>query len=439
MISFLSSVVAVFAAVTQLIAYGIVGVPAVQHTRNDEFPPTVYVGGLFVYGERDALNQRVPYPGIFWGDVPQMVRDAGFEFYTASPGPLSSNWDRAVTLFAELTGTRADYGIAHARAHNHPRFGRDFSGYGPLVEGWSPERPINFLGYSVGAPTIYLLAHLLAEGCADERAATPADELSPLFAGGNSDLVHSITSLAGTLNGTTVDAAIPNNDFNILHRTFYRAFFLVGRLGPINGVYNLRLERFGLSRDANYLFNPIWPWTERRFFNSRDHILYDLSLGASAAMNAWVRTQPDIYYFSHVLCAGEQDDETGHWMMGQDQRDSFILFYWLGNRIGRDVGGFEGSVIEYHCQITDETRTFTVDETWRRSDGAANFMSAQHPIGAPNQHFDRNNIRPGTWQVMPTLYGYNHGFFGGFDTNHDAYRLRDFLVEHIELLHSTWN
>jgi len=427
---------AVIVGVVHTLTLGFVGVPPVQHERNDAFPPTVYVGGLFVYGERTALSVRMPYPGIFQGNVPQMVRDAGHEFYTASPGPITSNWDRAVTLFAELTGTRADYGIAHSERYNHARFGRDFSRYGPLVEGWSPARPVNLLGYSVGAQTIYLFAHLLAEGCAYERAATPADDLSPLFAGGNSDLIHSITSLGGTLNGSTIDAAVLDNP-NLLQRAFYRIFFLIGSVGPLNNVYNIGLEHFGLSRHGTSLFTPTWPRNTRNFFGSGDHILYDLSPGGAAAINQRVRTQPDIYYFSYVLCVG-YETEDNHWYLGRTERSNFFLFYYLGNRMGRGAN-FQGNSYQYRCQRTGELRSFTIDETWLRNDGCVNFVSARFPFGAPNQAFQRNNIRPGVWQVMPTIYGYHHGYFGGFGFQDDITEsLRDFFVNHIELLNSTW-
>ena len=42
--------------------------------------------------------------------------------------PFSSNRDRACELYAQMKGTRTDYGIAHSRRHNHERYGRDFTG-----------------------------------------------------------------------------------------------------------------------------------------------------------------------------------------------------------------------------------------------------------------------------------------------------------------------
>ena len=47
----------------------------------------------------------------------------GYDCRAASVGIISSAWDRACELYAELTGGTADYGIAHAQRFGHARFG----------------------------------------------------------------------------------------------------------------------------------------------------------------------------------------------------------------------------------------------------------------------------------------------------------------------------
>ena len=59
-------------------------------------------------------------------DLVEEIEAAGYECYSASVGPLSSNWDRACELYAQLMGTTVDYGAAHAAKHNHSRYGRTY-------------------------------------------------------------------------------------------------------------------------------------------------------------------------------------------------------------------------------------------------------------------------------------------------------------------------
>ena len=77
--------------------------------------PTVFVHGLLGWGARDALYRAVPYWGLAAGDVLGYLNACGYDCRAASVGIISSAWDRACELYAELTGGTADYGIAHAQ------------------------------------------------------------------------------------------------------------------------------------------------------------------------------------------------------------------------------------------------------------------------------------------------------------------------------------
>ena len=85
--------------------------------------PTVFVHGLLGWGARDALYRAVPYWGLAAGDVLGYLNACGYDCRAASVGIISSAWDRACELYAELTGGTADYGIAHAQRFGHARFG----------------------------------------------------------------------------------------------------------------------------------------------------------------------------------------------------------------------------------------------------------------------------------------------------------------------------
>ena len=74
--------------------------------------PTVFVHGLLGWGARDALYRAVPYWGLAAGDVLGYLNACGYDCSAASVGIISSAWDRACELYAELTGGKA--GWVHA-------------------------------------------------------------------------------------------------------------------------------------------------------------------------------------------------------------------------------------------------------------------------------------------------------------------------------------
>lgn len=162
----------------------------------------VFVHGLMGWGDYDIQYKFMPYWGMFGGELLGKLDDAGFNCYAASVAGTSSAWDRACELYAQLTGTVVDYGKAHSEEHSHERFGEDFTGRA-LIPEFDSEHKINLLGHSFGGATMRLFATLMAKGSEEEIAATPEDEISPLFTGGKSDYIYSLTSLAAPHNGTT--------------------------------------------------------------------------------------------------------------------------------------------------------------------------------------------------------------------------------------------
>ena len=77
------------------------------------------------WGQRAGINAMLPYWGMTTGSLTSYLNSLGYETYSATVGPISSAWDRACELYAQLTGTTVDYGAAHAAAHDHARRGCD--------------------------------------------------------------------------------------------------------------------------------------------------------------------------------------------------------------------------------------------------------------------------------------------------------------------------
>lgn len=79
----------------------------------------MFVHGLMGWGQRAGINAMLPYWGMTTGSLTSYLNSLGYETYSATVGPISSAWDRACELYAQLTGTTVDYGAAHAAAHDH--------------------------------------------------------------------------------------------------------------------------------------------------------------------------------------------------------------------------------------------------------------------------------------------------------------------------------
>ena len=200
---------------TLVLAQSLCAIPAAAadtQTRSDD--PVVFVHGLMGWGQRAGINAVLPYWGMTTGSLTSYLNSLGYETYSATVGPISSAWDRACELYAQLTGTTVDYGAAHAAAHDHARYGITYDR--PLFAGWGTKRAVNLVGHSFGGATTRLFLEILTNGCPEEVAAAKAAGVapSPFFLGGKGSWVHSLTAIAAPHNGTTFKAA--HSDFTKL-------------------------------------------------------------------------------------------------------------------------------------------------------------------------------------------------------------------------------
>ena len=135
-----------------------------QTCPSSKSDPVVFVHGLMGWGERAGLNSVLPYWGMTTGSLTAYLNSLGYETYSATVGPISSAWDRACELYAQLTGTTVDYGAAHAAAHDHARYGITYDR--PLFSGWGTKRAVNLVGHSFGGATTRLFLELMTNGSA---------------------------------------------------------------------------------------------------------------------------------------------------------------------------------------------------------------------------------------------------------------------------------
>ena len=323
----------------------------------------VFVHGLGGWGDYAFYYDLVPYWGMFGGDMMKYLNARGYKCAAASVNPTTSAWDRACELYAQLTGTRVDYGKEHSERFGHDRYGTDYTGKA-LIESWNETDKINLLGHSFGGATILLLLDLLKDGSEEERNVTDPSELSSLFTGGKESYVYSLTMLSAPLNGTT--ASEPKGK-----ETSDGGSFSAG-IGSI-------LNSTGDARDP------------------KDSAHYDLTIDGAMELLETIEVVDSVYYFS-LPCAITVKDENGNWTYDKRKVE---IFYRSGVD---DIMTWTGSTEKgYYC-----------DESWQENDGLVNTISAKAPFGAPQQPFDKDNIRPGIYNVFETFYGDHMSLMGGF-------------------------
>ena len=358
--------------------------------------PYVLVSGMGGWGDGVGINAKLPYWGAGTGSLAEYLTQEGYTVCEATVGPFSSAWDRACELYAQLTGTRVDYGAAHAAAHNHERFGRSYAEarvpqWGEKINGGQRVK-INLVGHSFGGATVRLLTALLANGDAAEQAATGKDT-SPLFAGGKGDWVNSVTALCAPHNGSSLTCVIEEagglvglTDPTELLASFVYA--IGGLAEPADEAYDFMLDQFGVNgpisiREAYDIVTA----------SGNDNVAYDLSPDGAAALNARIGTAPGVYYFSYAYTTTRKGALLG---VQVPLTGTLPVLMPTALAMGSYKGTTPGGIV--------------IDETWQENDGLVSVVSAQFPATDAHEALpqDPAALKPGVWYVAPTQTG-DHG------------------------------
>ncbi len=361
--------------------------------------PYVFVHGFNGWGGGEGINRTVSYWGATTGDLMAYLTRSGYECYAASVGPISSAWDRACELYAQLTGGTVDYGEAHSREHNHLRYGRTYDK--PLFEGWGEKdsagniKKVNLIGHSFGGTTIRLLTYLLTYGCEEEIKAG-GDTVSGLFTGGKENYVESVTTLCTPHNSSSVYRLVLVS--HLYEMTLFFSSLYCATLGrsPLNGtLVDFHLEQFGLTNtpgkcDADWYIRSIIRFLE----NSDDTCEYDLLPENADKLNDMIEISPNVYYFSYAFDCTKKDELTGLYFPTADANPVIApLGLWLC----------------HHLDFVNEKTGQVYDETWKPNDMLCNTVSEMYPFDEPHTEYD-SSVTPerGIWYVMPVQHG-DHG------------------------------
>lgn len=360
--------------------------------------PYVFVHGMMGWGEDKKFYKVIPYWGMVTGNYPRRMREKGYEVYTPTVSPLGSAWDRACELYANLTGTTVDYGVAHSKEKGHNRFGETFPE--AMLPDWTPERSIHLLGHSFGGPTMRMFVELLRNGSPEERAATPAGQLSPLFEGGHGDLVKSITTISGPFDGITFPHALPKTvDYGLTYGIPMVAS-IIGNVGS-GRVYDFQMSQWGITAvkdGVRFARNMLNMKAIRNFVKAKDNVFADIHIPQAAEINKKLSVPAEQYLFS-VTGNGTKTGKSGNQVKAPIMIFAFAPFaYSLGKFPDQTIAGVK------------------ITEGWRMNDGIVPVESGRHPTTEPwCEWVDVKDkpIQKGIWHALPTVPGDHGTVIGG--------------------------
>ncbi|MDU9293603.1 YSIRK-targeted triacylglycerol lipase [Staphylococcus coagulans] len=381
--------------------------PQVGQAQHVNKYPIVLVHGFLGLVDQNAFPL---YPNYWGGNkfkVVDELRDKGYDIYQASVGAFGSNYDRAVELYYYIKGGRVDYGAAHAAKYGHERYGRTYEG---IMRDWQPGKKIHLIGHSMGGQTIRLMEQFLRNGNQEEIAyyKQHGGEISPLFLGGQDNMIASITTLGTPHNGSQAADKIGNKD--IVRNIMYALNRLAGNK---NSTVDFGLRQWGFQQQPGETrLEYINRVSNSRIWTTTDNAAYDLTLEGAAKLNEMTSLNPNITYTTYTGLAshtGPLGNETPS--IGQ-----FPLMDLTSRIIGHDA-----------------------NIAWRKNDGIVPVISSLHPF---NQAFiditaEDSGTRKGIWQVRPILQGWDHVDFIGIDATdlkHTGAELANFymgIVNHL--------
>lgn len=405
--------------------------------------PMVFIHGYLGWGSYDVMDKILPHMGMLTGDTAKYLESQGYKVVKPSVGPLCSAWDRACEMYAQLTGTRVDYGEAHSKKYGHERYGRDYTGKGLLEDyDWSATNKLNLFGHSFGGATERTFVDILADGRPEEVEAAKAagTEVSPFFEGGKAEWIYSVTMLAAPSNGSSFCEANPF--MRELVTGFVKYFTNILNVTEFKGIWDPHLDQFGLEYRAD---ETILQGLERvfnsDFMDHNDNALADLWIDRATDMNKELQLQPNIYYQAYYGCE-TSIDASGN---STPTDRMWLLFRPMSANMGKlDVmtkGSYQDGYGEFEKTVSVVSQY--LGKEWQPNDGMVNMVSGYCPFRLDangNRIYDKHSeyvkgmeVQPGQWYIMP-MQDFDHiGFAGGF-LNEDPNNVQQFYVNALKNL-----
>lgn len=350
----------------------------------------MFIHGFLGWGRDEVFG--IKYWGGIGQDFEADLRDDGINAVTVAVGPVSSNWDRAVEAYYQMTGGCVDYGQAHAARHGHARWGRC---HDALHAQWGSNHKVNIISHSQGGQTARALVQLLKEGSAEERAASGA-QVADLYKGGK-DWVRSVTTLSTPHQGTTLTKGVYTFTLDMAEQLMGVLAAAAGSSTLSSNIYDFKLDQWGLVRVPGESFRDYIARLRNspvlRPGHTKDLSAWDLSPEGALELNGWVKTHPDVYYFSLSTASTMRGFISGnHYPIPSSAAVLAPGALWMGSY--RNLWPAPGQV--------------RIDDNWLRNDAVVNTVSMKAPHGATVVAFNRTNPRKGVWNDLGLWDGWDH-------------------------------
>ena len=372
--------------------------------------PIILVHGFMGWGRDEMGSYR------YWGgknDIENELKKIGFEVYTSSVGPVSSNWDRAIELFYQIKGGQVDYGKKHSKQFGliQKPIGKVYAGLYPK---WDDKNPVHLIGHSTGGQTIRMLDYLLRTSIVDENN---VKEQSDLLGNVHNNWIKSITGISSPHNGTTLSDIVTSGI------PFLQDFIAVAAVTG-NSFYSFDLEQWNFSKNSKESWGKYFKRLQGHpAWGTKNIISWDLSVQGARDLNTLCTANSDIYYFSYVTSNTVLDSTSGRYI--PDKSMSYII------RANARLMGMK------KAYFSDGSET---DSTWFENDGIVNKISMYGPTTGTNGQDPIANYRldelliTGQWYVMGE-YQSDHKRFVGHNINQSEFdSLITIYNNHAELL-----
>lgn len=346
--------------------------------------PIILAHGFSGYPDESKPAVLPPYWGGNKVDLDKELNKQGYDVREGGMSPFGSNYDRALELYYYIKGGTVDYGAYHSKKYGHARYDKTYKGIYPE---WAPGKKVHLVGHSFGGQTIQVLEDMLRNGVPEEieYQKKHGGDIPEIFAGGNDNMVSSVTTIATPHNGTFISDKLGNKP--IARKLFYKI------LKYTSNKYtkaDYGLEPWGIKqRDDESFIQYLKRVKDNKVWKTEDTSFTDGSIEGSKKINDRLTLSKDVAYTSITA-------EDTHKTFNNRQRGNFKMFApfkLLANLVGRQN-----------------------PESWREGDGPVPLKSGLYPFNKPHKDttFD-SKPELGLWGVMPTLKNWDHMDLVGWD------------------------
>lgn len=340
--------------------------------------PIVLCCGLYGYGEQDEDKHPdlLPYWGYKGNNLVDYLQKKGYEVYHPSLGPYNGAWDRACILWAYLFGGRVDFGKIHSAMRGHERYGETYPGVLNDLGKTKAHAKIELFGHSFGGSTVKEISNLFTQGDELERK---SGEHSPLFDGGHGDLIHTVTTLSGVNNGTTLATLANRSGLSLA--TILGIMMTEGANNSSNSYDSMLQHWSGNSLEKFVKYSK----------NELDNIAREMDIDTiQRRINPKQVMNPNTYYFAQRAYA-KPSEMTGSCKYCGHLMNTFPL---AGMKYSRSLDDLIG---------------------WNRNDGFVDVTGQSAPLNQPHEkgYWSGMKFRPGIWYNMPEKPGKDHLYWCG--------------------------